>query len=44
MRGSAFARRDTAHDVGPVGLALQSVKRAFTACDALHNQSRIFVN
>ena len=44
VRGSAFAWRDTAHNVGPVGLALQGVKRAFTARDALHNQSRILVN
>jgi hypothetical protein len=27
MRGSAFARRDTTHNVCPVSLALQGVKR-----------------
>jgi hypothetical protein len=44
MRGSTFAWRDTPHDVCPVGLALQGVKRALAARDALHNESRVLVN
>ena len=44
VRGSPFAWRDATHDVRPVSLALERVKRALAARDALHNQSRILVN
>ena len=44
VRGSPFAWRDATHDVRSVGLALERVKRALAARDALHNQSRIVVN
>ena len=44
MRRSTFARRDAAHDVCAVLDHLFSVKRALFARDALHDETRIFIN
>ena len=44
MRRAALAGSDAAHDGGPVSLRLLRVKRAFTAGDALDDQTSRLIN
>jgi hypothetical protein len=44
VRGAAFAGRDAAHDGGSIRRRLLGVKRPFAAGQALHNQTRRFID